>query len=425
MPALTSKQFRFPFILITSLFFLWGVAHNLDSILIPHLKKACQLSNRSSMLVDTSVFFAYFLMPIPAGLVMRKWGYKAGVVTGLFLFAIGVFLFIPAADTRTFGIFLAGLFIIGSGLAFLETAANPYATVLGPPERSTARLNLAQAFNGMAAMLAPAIGGDIILSGKEYTEQELSAMPVTERLTYLAGEADAVKMPYIILGIVLLIITVLFIVAKLPEIKEEGNEKVSLKQFTRALRHNKLRWSIAAQFFYVGAQVCVTSIFIRTAKNIGGIDEKDAAAYLGWGYGLAFMAGRFSGTAIMTKISPKKLLAIYAGMCVLMSIIAMTATGMVVVFALIGLGFFMSIMFPTIFSLGIHDLGVDTKPASSLIVMSIIGGAILPFLMGSIIDVTGDKIQMGYIVPLVCYLFILLFAARKDTAAAIQTKISH
>jgi FHS family L-fucose permease-like MFS transporter len=425
MPSLTSKQYRLPFILITSLFFLWGVAHNLDSILIPHLKKACQLNNRSSMLVDTAVFIAYFLMPIPAGLIIRKWGYKAGIVSGLFLFALGVFLFVPAADTGAFGIFIAGLFIIGSGLALLETAANPYATVLGPAGSSTARLNLAQAFNGLAVMLAPAIGGDIILSGKEYTQDQLAAMPDVERISYLASEAGAVKLPYIILGIVLLIVAVVFILIKLPEIREGESGKTSLKQFAHALRHKSVLWAVAAQFFYVGAQVCVTSIFIRTAKNIGGVDERTAAAYLGWGYGLAFMIGRFSGTALMTKISPRKLLGIYAFMSVLLSVVAITATGKGVIFALIGLGFFMSIMFPTIFSLGIQGLGDDTKPASSLIVMSIVGGAILPFLMGTIIDVTGDNIQMGYFIPLVCYFFILVYSLRKGAAGTVETKLSH
>ncbi|MBL7741875.1 MAG: L-fucose:H+ symporter permease [Chitinophagaceae bacterium] len=425
MPSLTSKQYRLPFILITSLFFLWGVAHNLDSILIPHLKKACQLNNRSSMLVDTAVFIAYFLMPIPAGLIIRKWGYRIGIVCGLLLFALGVFLFVPAADTRAYGIFITGLFIIGSGLALLETAANPYATVLGPPESSTARLNLAQAFNGLAVMLAPAIGGDIILSGKEFTADQLTAMPDAERISYLASEAEAVKLPYIILGVVLLVVAAVFIRIKLPEIREGESGKVSLKQFTHALRNKNVVWAVVAQFFYVGAQVCVTSIFIRTAKNIGGVDEKTAAAYLGWGYGLAFMIGRFSGTALMTKISPKKLLAIYAFMSALLTIVAITATGKGVIFALIGLGFFMSIMFPTIFSLGIQGVREDTKPASSLIVMSIVGGAILPFIMGAIIDMAGDKIQMGYFVPLLCYFVILIYSLRKGTPGTSELKTGH
>lgn len=428
MPSSRKQSYYFAFILITTLFFLWGFSNNLDSILIPHLKKACELNNRNSMLVDTSVFLAYFLMPIPAGMIMKKWGYKAGIVTGLLLFAFGAFLFVPAANARAFSLFITGLFIIGSGLAILETAANPYATILGPAESSTQRLNLAQAFNGLAVMLAPVIGGAFILSGKEYTPKQLEAMSSLDRINYLSGEAAAVKMPYIILGIILLVIALIFIFMKLPEIKEDEHENLSPIQFFNVLKNGNLRWAVIAQFFYVGAQVCVTSIFIRTAKNAGGIDEITAAKYLGWGYGLAFMIGRFVGTALMNKVSPKKLLALYAVINMLLCVVAILATGMVVVYALIGLGFFMSIMFPTIFSLGIKGLGNDTKPGSSLIVMAIVGGAILPFLMGLIIDMTGDNIKMGYVIPLLCYGVVALFALRKATSSSLLStglKMAH
>lgn len=401
------KSYVVPFILVTCLFFLWGFAHNLDGILIPHLRKALQLSNRQSSLVDVAVFFAYFIMAIPAGMILKKWGYKNGIITGLSIFAVGVFLFIPAADSRDYNLFLGGLFILGCGLTILETAANPYATVLGDPETATSRLNLAQSFNGLAAFLAPVVGSVFILSGKEFTAEQLAAMPEVDKIAYLTQEAASVKSPYLILGISLVLVTIAFYFVKFPEIKEDesGDTEGGLLQ---AFRHSHLTWAIIAQFFYVGAQVCVTSFFIRMAIKGGGIDEKTAGYYLGV-YGLLFMVGRFAGTFFMRFIAPAKLLSIYTAICILMSFWAINTEGGSVVYALGGLGFFMSIMFPTIFSLGIKNLGADTKPGASLIVMAIVGGALFPYIMGSVIDFYGDNIQMGYYVPLLCFFFVLYF----------------
>ena len=404
------NNYLIPFILVTSLFFLWGISNNLTGILIPHLRKALLLTNTQSTFVDTAVYLAYFLAAIPAGLIINKYGYKIGIIIGLLVFSLGAFLFVPAANTRTFGIFLLGLFIIGCGLTILETAANPYATKLGNPEGATTRLNLAQSFNGLAAFLAPMIGTLFILSGKEYTSEQLSLMPEVEKIAYLTSEAASVKMPYIILGVCLLVLAIVFMVLKFPEFREEGKMNTS-GSIGSALKQRHLVWAIIAQFFYVGAQVCVTSFFVRMAISGGGVDEKTAGYYLGI-YGLLFMAGRFIGTIIMRYIQPAKLLSIYAFLCILLSFIAIYAEGKNVVLALGGLGFFMSIMFPTIFSLGIKDLHENTKPASSLIVMSIIGGAIFPVIMGKIIDNYGDDIQKGYIVPLICFFVVLYFGIK-------------
>lgn len=397
-----------PFILVTSLFFLWGMAHNLDSILIPHLKKACQLNNRQSTLVDTAVFFAYFIMAIPAGMLLKKWGYKVGIITGLLVFAAGAFLFVPAADTRSYELFLFALFVIGCGLAILETVANPYAAVLGPPETAGNRLNLAASFNGLAATVAPLVGTFFILSGVEYSPTELSAMSETARQAYLGNEAAAVKMPYIVLGIVLLAVAIMFFFFKLPEMKEDTFIAKPV-DFVKAFRHRHLTWAVIAQFFYVGAQVCVTSFFIRMAKQGGGMDELTAGYYLGL-YGLLFMAGRFAGTFLLRFISSQKLLAIYATISVILCIVAITGAGGSVIYSLGALGFFMSIMFPTIFALGIDKLGADTKIGSALLVMSIVGGAIFPYVMGTVIDLYGDNIQIGYTIPLLCFAVILYFA---------------
>jgi FHS family L-fucose permease-like MFS transporter len=403
-------NYRLPFILVSSLFFLWGIANNLNGILIPHLRKALQLTNMQSTFVDTAVYLAYFSAAIPAGMILKKFGYKKGIITGLIVFSIGAFMFIPAANMRAYNIFLLGLFIIGCGLTILETAANPYASKLGDPETSTARLTLAQSFNGLAVFIAPVIGTMFILSGKEFTADEFAAMTEIDRLVYLSSEAASVKMPYLSLGIFLLAIAVLFLVNNFPELKEdEGTEEDGT--LANALKHKHLVWAVIAQFFYVGAQVCVTSFFIRAAIAGGGVDEKTAGYYLSM-YGILFMAGRFAGSVFMRWISPNKLLSLYAVMCILLSIVAIKTDGQYVVIALGGLGFFMSIMFPTIFSLGIAGLKSNTKPASSLLVMSIIGGAIFPVIMGNIIDRFGDDIQIGYVVPLICYAFVLYFGIR-------------
>jgi FHS family L-fucose permease-like MFS transporter len=405
-----NKRFLVPFILVTSLFFLWGMAHNLDSVLIPHLKKACELNNRQSTLVDTSVFFAYFIMAIPAGIYLKKWGYKAGIITGLLVFALGAFLFVPAANARSFELFLLALFIIGCGLAMLETAANPYAAILGPPESASTRLNLAASFNGLAATVAPLIGTAFILSGVEHSSAELNNMPAAEKLLYLNHEAAAVKSPYLILGCVLVFVAVLFYFFHFPEVKDES-KAARASDFSKALRHRHLAWAVVAQFFYVGAQVCVTSFFIRMARQGGGLDEKTAGYYLGL-YGLLFMGGRFAGTFLLRYFRSQKLLAAYAVIATLLSLLAIVGKGAYVIYSLGALGFFMSVMFPTIFSLGITELGKETKAGSSLLVMSIAGGAILPYIMGTVIDKTGDNIQVGYIVPLIAFLVIFYFAVQ-------------
>ncbi|RZK68870.1 MAG: L-fucose:H+ symporter permease, partial [Pedobacter sp.] len=332
----------------------------------------------------------------------------AGIIIGLVLFAIGSFLFIPAANTQLYEFFLGALFIIACGLTILETAANPYASLLGPKETSTFRLNFAQSFNGLAATLAPIIGGQIILV-EGISDEQLSKMTASAQQLALASEASSVKTPYLILGLIITVIAVIFAFLKLPEIVEEEDtdeKKLSDGSVSSIFKHTHLNWAIAAQFFYVGAQVCVFSFFILYATEAAGIDRQTAAWYAGFGVGLAFMVGRFVGTFLMKFYKPSNLLAIYSVVSILLCIVAMTVTGILAVYTVIGIAFFMSIMFPTIFSLGIKDLGSDTKFGSSLIIMSIVGGAILPPIMGYIADVS--NIQIGYIVPLLC--FVVVFA---------------
>ena len=404
----TGNKYLLPFILITSLFFLWGMAHGLDGILIPHLKKACQLNNSQSTLIDTAIFFAYFIMAIPAGIIIKKIGYKNSIITGLLVFAAGAFLFVPAANTRTYELFLFALFIIGCGLTILETSANPYAAILGPPESSSKRLNLAASFNGLAAMIAPIVGSLFILSGTNHTPEQMAAMPEAIKAAYLLEEASAVKLPYIILGSVLVLVAILFYFMHLPSMKPKETEAEIKPGFFSVLKFSHLSWAVVAQFFYVGAQVCITSFFIRIAQKEAGLDEKTAAYYL-TAYGFLFMVGRFSGTFFLRFVKDYVLLSIYCIISILLCLIAIYGTGIAVIYALGGIGFFMSIMFPTIFSLGLVGLKSNTETGSSWLVMSIVGGAILPYGMGTLIDMKHDDIQAGYIIPLVCFVIILYF----------------
>jgi FHS family L-fucose permease-like MFS transporter len=417
---MADRKTRLAVILITSLFFLWGFALNLNPILIPHLKKACQLSDFQSALIDSASYIAYFLIALPAGLFMKRFGYKAGITLGLLLFAFGTFLFYPAAEMRHFGFFLVALFIIASGLTLLETAANPYITVLGDADSATQRLNFAQSFNGLAAFLAPLMGGTFILSGKSLSEQQQLSMTSAELNDYLNLEASSVQIPFIVIGVVVLLVAVLIWRTRLPEIKEE--EEIDGAETGSVLGEKNLMLGVAAQFFYVGAQVCISSFFIRFADKVAGIEEK-TAAYLLSGAFLSFMIGRFIGTYLMKFVAPPRLLAVYSLVNIFLLIAAVSTTGMVSVYALVGVQFFMSIMFPTIFALSIRGLGAKTKVGSSLVIMSIVGGAIFPVIMGQVSDVS--SIQTAYIVPAVCFLVVLYFAIKNNSIKNIKLGASH
>lgn len=402
------NKYLFPLILVTSLFFLWGFAHNLDPILIPHLKRAFTLTNVQATLIDSAVYIAYFLMALPAGFIMKKLGYKNGIIIGLLLFATGCFLFIPAANTQQYGFFLIALFIIACGLTTLETAANPYISALGDASSSTFRLNFAQSFNGLAASLAPVIGAKLILV-KGVSDAQLATMTDSARKLALATEASTVKTPYLILGCILVVIAICFAFAHLPKI-QTNEEHVASKNILHAFKHKHLTWAVVAQFAYVGAQVCVFSLFLLYAPQSAGLTEDESSHFLGF-CGLAFLIGRFVGTALMKFIPASKLLALYAAINIALCVIAITAHGMITVYTVIAICFFMSIMFPTIFDLGIKGLAGDTEYGSSLIIMSIVGGAIIPRCFAYIGDTT-HNIQNGYIVPLICFAVIVFFGLK-------------
>lgn len=410
-----------PFVLITSLFFLWGFAHNLNPILIPHLKKACQLTDAQSAFIDSAFFIAYFLMALPAGYFMKRFGYKSGIIVGLVLFAAGAFLFYPAAEFRVYGFFLAALFVIASGLTFLETAANPYVTVLGDPDKATQRLNFSQSFNGLAATLAPLLGGAVILSGTTLTEAQEQHMTAAQLSAYLDQEAATVQLPYLIIGLVVLAVALLLWRTPLPEIKEEAPEE-QLSGGGSLLQNRNLLLGVLAQFFYVGAQVCVASFFIRFAAASAGVAEKPASVYLSVAL-FSFMLGRFVGTFLMRFVAPPRLLTIFAAACFVLTLAAVAASGYVAIYTLMAVQFFMSIMFPTIFSLSLRGLGSKTKQGSSLLIMSIVGGAVLPVLMGGVSDMYG--IRMAYLVPAVCFLVVLYFAFRNAAVKKVEVILAH
>ena len=415
-----TNKYLVPFILVTSLFFLWAFLHNLNPILIPHLKKACQLSDLQSALIDSSVYLGYFLIAIPAGLFMHKYGYKKGILFGLVLYAIGALMFIPAASTRSYIFFLSALFIIASGATFLETVANPYIAILGDKETSEQRLNFAQSFNGVGAFVAPIMGGQFILSGIEHSKEELQNMSPAQLNSYLQSEANTVQIPYLVMACVVTFVGILFLFTKLPEVKEPDAGVQPNKFSASVLRHPHLFWAVIAQFFYVGAQVGVGSFFIRFTRYVVDMPEKRAAFLWGSIAMVGFMVGRFTGTFFMRYIKPAKLLSLYAFINVLLLTIALTAKGYTAVYAVMASPFFMSIMFPTIFALGIKELGEETKLAAAFLVMSIIGGGLAPVVMGFISDRTGSM-QTAYIVPLFCFLFVLYYGLRGYKIKLLQT----
>jgi len=398
-----------PVILVTSLFFLWALTANLIPTLIPHLKKACRLTDFQSAFIDGAYWIAYFVVALPAGWVMRKYGYKNAIIFGLLIAATGTFLFYPAAEQRTFAFFLVALFVVAAGMTFLETAANPYMTILGPPHSASQRLNFAQAFNGLGAFIAAFFLSKVILSGREINDLSLAKMSVSEVDLLLTSEAKSVQMPYIIIGLILLAVALVFIFTRFPA---EENKTTAEKKSGAKLdifKHRNLVLGIAAQFFYVGAQVCISSFFIRYSNHAAGMAELEAASYLGILL-LGFMIGRYAGTFIMQFVNPAVLLATYSIINILLLIVVAFVGGRVSIYALVGVEFFMSIMFPTIFSLAIQGLGEKTKTASSLIVMSIVGGALFPVLMGKVSDMF--NIQLAYLVPACCFLVVLYFSIK-------------
>ncbi len=402
------RQLIVPFVLVTTLFFFWAFVHNINGTLIPHLKKALLLSDTQSAFIDVAIYIAYFLAAIPAGLLIQRKGYRVTILSGLSLFALGALLFVPAAYTRSFATFLGALFIFGFGAAFLETVANPYISGLGDPQHSTARLNLAQSFNGVGAVLTPLIGSGLILSGITYTDAQFAGFSQAAQQEYLQREAQSVVLPYLVLAAAIGAVILLFVRNRIPEVAPEGDGGGGMTMSRRVLQHPHLMLAVVAQFFYVGAQIGVGSFFVRFSQQVAGLTDKHAGFLWGSIAMVGFMVGRFAGTLTMRFIRPARLLTIYALISAALLAVAVNATGMTAVTALMLVPFFMSIMFPTIFDLGIKHTGEMAKLGSSLLVMSIVGGAIIPLIMGRMSDAF-HSIQLAYYAPLVCFVVVALY----------------
>ncbi len=393
-PSRERKFFLVPFVLVTSLFFLWGMANILNGALITHFQPVFEIPRALALLVETAFYLGYFTIAIPAGLFMEKYSYKKGIVFGLLLYAVGALLFVPAAKMLVFGFFLVALYIIASGLAFLETAANPYITILGGEKQAVQRLNLAQSFNGVALVVGPYLAGELIFKGNE---GDMST------LTEKQQAAEAVILPYVLIASTVLLVAVLFMLVKMPEPdKGEG-----LRLDKRIFRHRHLVLAVLAQFCYVGAQAGIWGITIDyVITMIPGVSREDASKdYFLLGTAL-FVVGRFVGTALMMRVKDSRLLTLYGGIACILSFVGAIGGGDLAVYSVLSINFFMSIMFPTIFALGVKDLGKNTKLGSSFIIMAIVGGAVLPPIMGLF-----ENIQHAFAVPSLCFVVVSFYGS--------------
>ena len=410
-PRLLAAGTVLPFVLVTALFLLWGIPNNLNDILIKQFMKSFELTRFKAGLIQSAFYMGYFLLSMPAALIMRKYGYKAGLVTGLFLYSAGTFLFWPAALVRDYSFFLFALFVIASGLAFLETGSNSFIAVLGDPRTSERRLNLSQAFNPVGAVTGALIGTVFIFSGIELDPHQVSALRAAGKYqAYLRSETLRVVTPYLILGSVVFVWAFLILKTKFPKIADEAETADRRPHGNSAtlLRHPHFVQGVLAQFFYVGAQVGTWSYFIQYIQDYTHRPEKVAGLFL-TGTLVAFGIGRFTATYLMKFIQPNRLMGIFGIINIALVSVGISFPGRVGVWAVFITSFFMSLMFPTIFALGIKGLGPNTKLGGSVIIMAIIGGAVAPPAMGLIYQFT-HSMATAMAVPLLCYVFITYYS---------------
>ena len=397
------------FVLVTVLFFLWGMSNNLTDILVQQFRKSFELSTFSAQLVSTANFTGYFCMAIPAALVMRRWGYKAGMVGGLCLFGAGMVLFWPAAVSGQYLPFLVALFAVGCGASVLETAANPFMAQFGPAPTSERRLNFAQAFNPPGTILGVWVGRQFIFSGVELTPAEVAAKKAAGTYSaYLHTEIMRVVPTYIALGSAVLLFAFALSRMRFPTITSEHEGDTGEHGSFSALRHYPQLWfAVAANVLNVGGQICMWSNTIFYMKQYTPVSERTAANYIIYSL-VAMLVGRFVSTPLMKFVSPSRLLGLYGAANVVLMAVTVTRPGMLGAWAIVGGSFFLSIMFPTIFALGLKGLGENTKLAGSMLVMAIVGGALFPLVLGWIARTTGSM-ALGYLVPLVCFAGVSLY----------------
>lgn len=390
--------------LIFSLFFIWAISSNLLPTMIRQLMKTCELNTFTASFTESAYWLAYFIFPIPIAMFMKKYSYKAGVIFGLLLAAFGCVMFLPAAAVKAYPFYLAIFFVIATGMCFLETAANPYVTSLGDPATAPRRLNLAQAFNGLGAFIAAMFLSKLVLSGQDYTRETIPADYPGGWDGFIQAETNSMKLPYMILGAVLIVAVIAIIIAKLPktdeELQEQGKEG-KLIDF-KVLKRSHLRKGVIAQFFYNGGQTAINSLFLVYCCTYAGIDEGKATTFFGI-YMLCFLLGRWIGTLLMGKFKPQNMLAVYAVANVLLCLVIILFGGMAGLYAMMGVSFFMSIMYPTQFSLALDGLGEQTKSGSAFLVMAIVGNACLPQLTAFVMHRNPAVYHIAYIIPLICF----------------------
>lgn len=413
------RSYTVPFMLVTSLFFLWGIANSLNGTLIKHFQTALNLNRAQAGIVDSAFYIGYFVMALPAAFLMNRIGYKKGILIGLFLYAAGALLFFPAAEMRVYGFFLFALFIIACGLAFLETAANPYVTVLGDQSSAESRINFSQSFNGLGVIFGPIVGSLFIFSATEHTNASLDAMPVAQAEAIRIAEAESVQMPYLFIAGVVLLVAILFAITRMPEISTPAEKTASFKGITK---HRHLLFGVLAQFFYVGGQSSLWGYYVDLKlhfakdEHLGivqwiyrvseGMTPTQIASYHASFAFVLFMIGRFVGTWLLTKFPAHRLLSAYSAACLILTGYGLMGSGISAVVAISLTYFFMSIMFPTIFALSIKNLGDQVKLGSGLVIMAIVGGAVLPPVTGWL-SLAG--LENALIIPLISFLVILFF----------------
>ncbi|HET7307208.1 MAG TPA: sugar MFS transporter [Gammaproteobacteria bacterium] len=394
---------------MTVIFFMWGFLTSLNDVLIPHLKAVFALNYAEIMLVQFTFFGAYFVMSLPSGKVLSWVGYKQSIVIGLVVAGLGAALFYPAAALPSYGLFLGAFFILASGITLLQVAANPYVSLLGPARTASSRLNLSQALNSLGTTLAPKFGGMLILSATVLGAAELAKLPAARQAAYHTAQAQAVQGPYLGLAVVLLILALGVFLFRLPSpVIEQTKSGQTRHTFREALKHKHLLFGVIGIFVYVGAEVSIGSFLINyiSLPTIGNLPQSRAADFVALYWGGA-MIGRFVGAALLQKVDPRKLLGIFAGIAALLVVTTMLTTGFVAVWTIVAIGLFNSIMFPNIFTLGIDRMGALTDRASSLLIMAIVGGAVIPELQGVLADAIG--LHHAFVLPLLCYLYIIFY----------------
>ena len=389
-PSDTSKNNQFALISLTSLFFMWGFITCLNDILIPYLKGAFDLSYTQAMLVQFCFFGAYFIVSLPAGILVGKIGYKKGIVVGLTISSLGSLLFYPAAEMGIYALFLLALFVLASGITILQVSANPYVSALGPSATASSRLTMTQAFNSLGTTVAPFFGAWLIFSGLEHTQ---------------AADASAVQIPYLLIAVTLLFLAFIFSILKLPELGKSQQTEISI---SKAWQHRHLKLGAVGIFLYVGAEVAIGSFLVSFLNDpsIAGMQESEAARFIAYYWGGA-MVGRFVGAFVMQRIAAGKVLAFNAVAVIILISFAVLFDGEIAMWSILVVGLFNSIMFPTIFSLAINGLGDATSNAAGVLCLAIVGGAIFPLIQGMLADMIG--VQLSFILPALCYVYIAYY----------------